>query len=76
MYNVIGIFGQGHMPVMWNLYMPVPLVTLLIAVSCMRYVYWHSCLISIQELICICGINVALEENICCWNIGIHMAIA
>ena len=31
-HNVAGIFDQGHMPVMWNICIPVLQVTLLIAV--------------------------------------------
>ena len=30
--NVVGIFVQGHVPVMWNVCIPVLLITLLIAV--------------------------------------------
>ena len=33
MCNVAGIFVQGHVPVMWNICIPVILVTLLFAVS-------------------------------------------
>ena len=33
MCSVVGIFVQGHMPVMWNVYIPGVLVMLLIAMS-------------------------------------------
>ena len=32
-WNVAGIFVQGHMPVIWNVCMPVDMVTLIIALS-------------------------------------------
>ena len=31
----------------------------------MRYIYLHSCFISADELIGICGIDVAFERHIC-----------
>ena len=33
MHNVAGIFVQGHMPGMWNIYMAVVMDTLFIALS-------------------------------------------
>ena len=33
MYNVAGIFVQEHVPIMWSVFIPVFLVTLLITVG-------------------------------------------
>ena len=42
MCNVAEIFVQGHMPIMWNVFLPVFLVTLFIAVS--SYTCKHKCI--------------------------------
>ena len=35
----------------------------------MKYIYGHNFLISVHEVIGICGIYVGFEEQICCWHI-------
>ena len=73
MYSVVGIFLQGNMPVMWRLWIQLPMVTLLIAVVHMRHIYWHNCLISAHALAYICGIweayflvaRICLHTDIC-----------
>ena len=68
MYNVTGIFVQGHMSVTWNVYI------YLHSWSCCwlhwvhaGHIYWHSCPICAHELIGTCGLYVAFEGHISFW---------
>ena len=75
MFTVAGIFVQGHMPVIWNCACQWSWSHCSLHLFHMRYIYWHSCLISAHEVICICGLNVAFKGNICCWHIYAYSMI-
>ena len=42
---------SGHIPVICNVCIPVLLVTLLIVLFYVRYIYWHNSLLSMHEVI-------------------------
>ena len=67
-YYGVCIQTTVDMPEMCNVCIPVLLVTLLIYWVPIRCIYRHSSLISVCELIVICGLSMAFEGHICCWH--------
>ena len=68
MSDMAGIYVKRHMPIIWNVCIPVSVLTLLIPVSSWG-ICSDICLISTHDAIGICGIYVTFEGHVCCWHI-------
>ena len=67
--NLADIFVHGYISVIWNVCKPLLLATYWLQWVHMRYMYRPSCPICMQEVIGICGIDMAFEEHISYWHI-------
>ena len=61
MCSMTGIYVQGYVPLMWNVCIPVFLVTFWLHWVHMMYLYWHIYVIHAYKIFYICGMCI------CCW---------
>ena len=67
--SVGDIFVQGHMPIMWNICIPVVWSHYWLQWVHVRFIYLEHYLISVHEVVDICGIYLTFEGHVCWWHI-------